>query len=66
MNKLLELLEPKAVRLGLEVGDAREVIKILGDELLEMGYVIDTFVEAALSRESELSTGLPSKNVRSK
>jgi PTS system galactitol-specific IIA component len=59
MNKLLELLEPKAVKLGLEAGDAREVVSILGEELFEAGYVLETFVEAALQRESELPTGLP-------
>ncbi|UCD42637.1 MAG: PTS sugar transporter subunit IIA [Chloroflexota bacterium] len=59
MNKLLELLEPGAVKLGLEAGDAREVVSILGEKLLEAGYVLDTFIEAALQRESELPTGLP-------
>ena len=59
MNKLLELLEPKAVMLGLEAGDSREVVSILGKELFEAGYVLETFVEAALQRESELPTGLP-------
>jgi PTS system galactitol-specific IIA component len=59
MNKLLELLEPGAVRLDLEAGDAREVVSILGKKLFEAGYVLDTFIEAALQRESELPTGLP-------
>jgi PTS system galactitol-specific IIA component len=59
MNRILELLERNAVRLGLGVSDAREVVSILGDELYEEGYVHESFVEAALSRESELPTGLP-------
>ena len=59
MNKILELLEPNAVKLDLEVSDAREVVSVLGDELYESGYVLESFVEAALSRESELPTGLP-------
>ena len=59
MNKILELLEPNAVKLGLEVSDASEVVSVLGDELYEAGYVLESFVEAALSRESELPTGLP-------
>ena len=59
MNKLLELLEPGAVKLGLEAGDTEDVVSVLGDGLFEAGYVLDTFVEAALQRESELPTGLP-------
>lgn len=59
MTKLLDLLEPTAVKLGLEAGDAREVVSILGNELFNAGYVRQSFVEAALQRESELPTGLP-------
>lgn len=59
MNKILKLLEPRAVKLNLEARDAREVVSILGDELYEAGYVLESFVEAALTRESELPTGLP-------
>lgn len=59
MNKILELLEPKAVRTGLEARDAKEVVSILGDGLYEAGYVHESFVEAALARERELPTGLP-------
>jgi PTS system galactitol-specific IIA component len=59
MAKLLDLLEPTAVKLGLEAGDAREVVSILGKELFNGGYVRQSFVEAALQRESELPTGLP-------
>ena len=58
-NKIIELLEPSAVKLGIEVKDSREVVTILGDLLFKKGYVHSTFVEAAISRESELPTGLP-------
>jgi len=58
-NKIIELLEPSAVKLGIEVKDSREVVTILGDLLYKKGYVENTFVEAALSRERELPTGLP-------
>jgi PTS system galactitol-specific IIA component len=58
-NKILELLEPSAVKLGIKVKDSREVVTILGELLFEKGYVQNTFVAAALSRESELPTGLP-------
>jgi PTS system galactitol-specific IIA component len=59
MKKLLQLLEPKAVRLDLEARDANEIVSILGESLFDAGYVLETFVEAALTRESELPTGLP-------
>jgi PTS system galactitol-specific IIA component len=59
VNKLLELLEPTAVFLDLEVTDSRAVIQKLGDSLYEAGYVRETFVGAALAREEQLPTGLP-------
>ena len=58
-NRIIELLEPYAVKLQLGAKDSREVVTILGDLLFEKGYVHKTFVDAALSRESELPTGLP-------
>jgi len=58
-NKLLELLEPSAVKLGIEARDSTDVVRKLGNLLFDAGYVHDTFVQAALARESELPTGLP-------
>ncbi len=58
-NKLLELLEPSAVRLNLNVPDASAVITNLGGLLRASGYVKGSFVDAALKREKELPTGLP-------
>ena len=58
-NKLLELLEPSAVKLGIEARDSTDVVTKLGNLLFDAGYVHDTFVQAALTRESELPTGLP-------
>ena len=58
-EKIIELLEPSAVKLGIEVSDSIEIVNILGNLLHDTGYVHDTFVEAALSRERELPTGLP-------
>ena len=58
-KKIIELLEPTAVKLGIEVKDSSEIVTILGDILFETGYVHETFVDAALSRERELPTGLP-------
>lgn len=58
-DKLLTLLEPSAICLHLDAKNAREVITQLGTCLCKAGYVHDSFVEAALERESHLPTGLP-------
>jgi galactitol PTS system EIIA component len=58
-NKLLELLDVDAVCLKLDARDAADVIENLGIRLYIDGYVKDTFVDAALSREQKLPTGLP-------
>ena len=58
-KKMLELIVPDAVCLALDAKNSTEVIQTLGGKLLAAGYVKDSFVQAALSRESELPTGLP-------
>lgn len=58
-NKILELLEPSAVKLNIEGEDAKDVLTQLGDALLAAGYVHETFVDAALEREKTMPTGLP-------
>ncbi|MDX9864579.1 MAG: PTS sugar transporter subunit IIA [Anaerolineaceae bacterium] len=59
INKILELIVPDAVCLNMDAKDSAEVIRTLGEKLLAAGYVKESFVAAALSRESELPTGLP-------
>ena len=58
-ERILNLLEPAAVRLHLEAQDKAEVITELGTQLFQAGYVRDSFVRAALQREAEMPTGLP-------
>lgn len=58
-NKLLQLLDRDAVCLKMDARDATDVIENLGIRLFIDGYVKDTFVDAALSREQKLPTGLP-------
>ena len=58
-KKMLELIVPNAVCLQMDAKDSTEVIQTLGEKLLTAGFVKDSFVAAALSRESELPTGLP-------
>lgn len=56
---MLQLLEPKGVLLHVDAKDANTIIQMLGSRLLEAGYVKDSFVNAAIDRESRLPTGLP-------
>lgn len=56
---ILDFLVPSSVALQLEAGDSKDVISHLGKCLFDAGYVRETFVEAALDRESRLPTGLP-------
>lgn len=56
---ILDFLVPSSVALHYEAGDSKEVITHLGKLLFDAGYVRETFVDAALDRESRLPTGLP-------
>ena len=58
-ERILNLLEPSAVRLHSEAKDKTEVLTELGNLLFQTGYVRESFVEAALQRESQMPTGLP-------
>ncbi|HOJ00623.1 MAG TPA: PTS sugar transporter subunit IIA [Anaerolineaceae bacterium] len=60
MNEaILKLLEPRGVLLGADVADSTEIIRLLGNELYKTGYVKESFIDAAIERESRLPTGLP-------
>ncbi len=56
---ILDFLVPDAVALHYAAADSKDVISHLGKCLLDAGYVRDSFVDAALDRESRLPTGLP-------
>jgi PTS system galactitol-specific IIA component len=56
---ILDFLVPGSVALHYEASDSKDVIAHLGKCLFDAGYVRETFVEAALDRESRLPTGLP-------
>ncbi|NEY19306.1 PTS sugar transporter subunit IIA [Bacillus ginsengihumi] len=46
------------VNTRLQVGNCKEIIERLGVQMLEAGYVKDTYIEAVLQREDILPTGL--------
>jgi PTS system galactitol-specific IIA component len=56
---ILDFLVPSSVALHYEASDSKDVIAHLGKCLFAAGYVRETFVDAALDRESRLPTGLP-------
>lgn len=55
----MQLLDEDAVCLKLDAKDSHDVIENLGIRLYIDGYVKDTFVDAAWTREQNLPTGLP-------
>jgi PTS system galactitol-specific IIA component len=56
---ILDFLVPSSVALQYEASNSKDVIAHLGKCLFDAGYVRETFVDAALDRESRLPTGLP-------
>src|SRR5262245_7852631 len=56
---ILNFLSPGSVALHYSAADSKDVITHLGTRLFDEGYVRETFVKAALDRESRLPTGLP-------
>lgn len=56
---ILDFLVPGSVALHYGAADSKDVIAHLGRLLFDEGYVRETFVKAALDRESRLPTGLP-------
>ncbi len=54
-----DFVRPELVILGMEAGDAREVIQALSRRLHVAGFVRDTFADAVWQREQTNPTGLP-------
>ena len=56
---ILDILTPNLISLHYTAKDSIDVITHLGKLLFDAGYVHETFIKAALDRESRLPTGLP-------
>lgn len=56
---LNQYLSESNILLGLEAESSSDVIRHLGQTLLEDGYVKDSYIDAVLKREQTLPTGLP-------
>ena len=52
-------LSESTILLGLEAETSSDVINLLGKTLLATGSVKDSYIEAAITREKTLPTGLP-------
>lgn len=54
-----EYLTEETISLNLEAETSSDVIRHLGNKLFDCGLVKESFIEAAISREQNLPTGLP-------
>ena len=53
------MLDLDLIELKLKAKSSQEVIEKLGNLMLSKGYVLDSYVDAVLTREETLPTGLP-------
>jgi PTS system galactitol-specific IIA component len=58
-TRILDLLVPSAVCVHLDAADWPAVLTTLGQRLHAAGFVRDSFVQAAIDRETTMPTGLP-------
>jgi len=58
-NAIAQLLQPSCVLLDCEFKTSDEVIIAIGGKLFKAGLVKESFIQAAIARESRLPTGLP-------
>jgi PTS system galactitol-specific IIA component len=56
---LTKYLVESAICLQMDAENSTEVIRQLGQRLIDAGLVKESFIDAALTRESALPTGLP-------
>lgn len=62
MKALGRLLVDSAIVLNSPAKDAEEIVAVLGEQLFKANYVKDSFIDAALTREKTMPTGLPLKD----
>ena len=56
-------MDEKLINVNLNVKDSNEIIEVLGRQLLESGFVKETYINAVLKREENLPTGLRTGSV---
>lgn len=58
-DTLFNSLTADAILLNVEAKTNEEVIRLLADRLLALGYVKDSYADAVVKREQTMPTGLP-------
>jgi len=56
---ILDVLDPRAVCLGVEASNSEAVITLLAGKLVEIGKVRSSYAGAVVAREQSMPTGLP-------
>lgn len=56
-------LNESTILLNVEAGTKEEVLRVMGNNLISLGLVKDSFVPAVTAREMEYPTGLPTAGV---
>ena len=56
---LLDMLDPRAIVLGVKASSNEEVIRSLASRLEALGYVKASYADAVVAREKVMPTGLP-------
>jgi len=57
-------VNPDLVVVGLGAENREQVVRAMGGLLCDHGYVTETWADAALERESDFPTGLPTQDVQ--
>lgn len=58
------ILNNQNVLLGVDASDQREAIRILGNQMVENGFIKEAYIDAVIEREAVYPTGLPTEGVK--
>jgi PTS system galactitol-specific IIA component len=58
------ILDNQNVLLGIEATDQWEAIRILGNQMVENGFIEEAYIDAVIERETQYPTGLPTEGVK--
>lgn len=61
MKSFLSLFLEETTFLGVDEKTYKDVLEFIGNKLIKLGYVKETFTAALLKREAEYPTGLPTE-----
>src|SRR5690554_3289314 len=57
------ILNEELIMLNLDVVNREDVLREIGERLLNQGYVKKSFVDAIINREKDFSTGIQTKSI---